>query len=46
MKTYLIREVVHYHIQADSAEEAEEQFLEGNMGDCSIEEREVTEISE
>jgi hypothetical protein len=48
MKTYCIREVVHYHVEADSAEEAEETFLNGNITEfpCSIEERDVSEIEQ
>jgi hypothetical protein len=46
MKTYCIREVVHYHVEADSADEAEEIFLNGNLSDfySSVEERDVSEI--
>ena len=48
MKTYRIREVAHYDVKADSAEEAEETFLNGNITEfpCSVTERDVYEIEQ
>lgn len=48
MKTYCIREVAHYDVKANSAEEAEETFLSGNITEfpCSVTERDVYEVEQ